>query len=58
MGEGFGVADAGEGGEGSVVATVAEAASFVQEATFEHLLGAPGRFGLARISGSTSRPRT
>ena len=42
VGEGFGVADAGEGGEGSVVAAVAEAAGFAEEAAFEHLLGAVG----------------
>ena len=34
MGQGFGVADAAEGGEGAVVAAVAEAAGFVEEATF------------------------
>ena len=42
MGEGFGVADAAEGGEGAVVAPVAEAASFVKKACLEHLLGALG----------------
>ena len=40
--EGFGVADAAEGGEGAVVAAVAEPAGFVQEALFEHALGALG----------------
>ena len=42
VGEGFGVADAGEGGESSVVAAVAEAAGFVEEAVLEHSLGALG----------------
>ena len=42
VGQGFGVADAGEGGEGAVVAAVAEAAGFVEEAAFEHSLGALG----------------
>lgn len=42
VGQGFGVADAGEGGEGAVVALVAEVAGFVQEAVAEHVGGALG----------------
>ena len=42
MGQGFGVANAAEGGEGAVVAPVAEAAGFVKKACLEHLLGALG----------------
>ena len=42
VGQGFGVADAAEGGKGSVITLVAEPAGFVQQALMEHAGGALG----------------
>ena len=42
VGQRFGVADAGQGREGAVVALIAEPAGFVEEAVLEHVRGALG----------------